>query len=82
MLLGARAVSGDTVLCVHCAWRWSVAHPPTTTVRCRHRLKDVAHADGRLHLVFEWLDKDLKKYMDAAKSGISTPLIKVRRSRW
>ena len=30
-----------------------------------------------MHLVFEWLDKDLKKYMDAAKGGISTPLIKV-----
>jgi len=42
-------------------------------------LKDVAHADRKLHLVFEWLEKDLKKYMDAAKSGISTPLLKVRR---
>jgi hypothetical protein len=28
------------------------------------QLKDVEHADGRLYLVFEWVDKDLKKYMD------------------
>lgn len=39
-------------------------------------LKDVAHADGRLHLVFEWKDMDLKKYMDSCKGGVKMPLIK------
>jgi len=28
-------------------------------------LKDVVHQDQKLYLVFEFLDKDLKKYMDA-----------------
>lgn len=43
------------------------------------KLKDVEHSDGKLHLVFEWLDKDLKKYMDAAgAAGMTMPLIKVR----
>lgn len=32
------------------------------------RLKDVEHQDGKLFLVFEWLDKDLKKHMDAMPS--------------
>jgi len=30
-------------------------------------LKDVEHSGGRLHLVFEWVDKDLKGYMDKLK---------------
>jgi hypothetical protein len=45
------------------------------------RLKDVEHAEGRLYLVFEWLDKDLKKYMDSALAtpqGMPMDLIKVR----
>lgn len=29
------------------------------------RLKDVEHNDSKLYLVFEWVDKDLKKYMDS-----------------
>lgn len=39
-------------------------------------LKDVEHSEGRLYLVFEWLDKDLKKYMDSCKGGLGMPLIK------
>lgn len=42
------------------------------------RLKDVEHSEGRLYLVFEWLDKDLKKYMDSCSGGLGMPLIKVR----
>ena len=34
-----------------------------------HRLIEVIHADNNLHLVFEFLDQDLKKYMD------STPMM-------
>ena len=40
------------------------------------RLKDVEHADGRLYLVFEWVDKDLKKYMDAIAGGLELPVLK------
>lgn len=40
------------------------------------RLKDVDNSDGKLVLAFEWMDKDLKKYMDSAPGGISMPLIK------
>jgi serine/threonine protein kinase len=43
------------------------------------KLKDVEHAEGRLYLVFEWLDKDLKKYMDSALAtpqGMPMDLIK------
>lgn len=40
-------------------------------------LMDVEHSENRLYLVFEWLDKDLKKYMDSCgPDGMSTPLIK------
>ena len=38
------------------------------------QLKDVEHADGRLYLVFEWVDKDLKKYMDSTE--MTMPLVK------
>ena len=31
-------------------------------------LKDCVQADGKLYLVFEFLDKDLKKYMESLKS--------------
>ena len=38
---------------------------------------DVEHSENRLYLVFEWLDKDLKKYMDSCGSdGMGMPLIK------
>lgn len=35
-------------------------------LRTRRRLLDVIHSDDRLCLVFEYVDLDLKKYMDAA----------------
>ena len=35
------------------------------------------HAEHKLYLVFEFLDKDLKKYMDSQVSGIDPMLIKV-----
>ena len=43
------------------------------------RLKDVDNSDGKLYLVFEWVDKDLKKYMDSVSGGMTMPLVKVRR---
>lgn len=47
-----------------------------------HRLLDIVHADQKLYLVFEFLDVDLKRYMDNGnKSGnpISLDLVKVSR---
>lgn len=41
------------------------------------RLLDVVHADKKLFLVFEYLDRDLKKYMDSVPAGgISLSLVK------
>ena len=60
---------------------WSHLHHCGTVCSQRarpSRLRDVyVSLSGNLYLVFELLDLDLKKYMDAAKGGISTPLIKV-----
>ncbi|CAE7864520.1 Cdk2 [Symbiodinium sp. KB8] len=39
-------------------------------------LKEVEHSERRLYLVFEWLDKDLKNYMDSVKGGMSSDLVK------
>lgn len=39
-------------------------------------LHDVVHVQGKLFLVFEFVDKDLKKYMDEVKT-ISPALVKV-----
>lgn len=35
------------------------------------RLLDVVHRDAKLYLVFEFLDLDLKRYMDHVKAGIA-----------
>ena len=43
-----------------------------------HRLLDVVPSDKKLFMVFEFLDRDLKKYMDSVPAGgISLPLVKV-----
>ena len=39
-------------------------------------LKDCVQEDGRLYLVFEFLDKDLKKYMESCNSLLSSALVK------
>lgn len=39
-------------------------------------LKDVVHADAKLYLVFEFLDQDLKKYMDSVGKKLKPMLIK------
>jgi serine/threonine protein kinase len=60
---------------------------PSTTLReisvlrqLRHpnivELTDVVQSDGRLYLVFEFVDKDLKKYMEACDGPLSPQLIK------
>lgn len=41
------------------------------------RLLDVVHSEKKLYLVFEYLNLDLKKYMDVSPpSGLSLPLVK------
>ena len=39
-------------------------------------LKDCVQEEGRLYLVFEFLDKDLKKYMESCTGLLSQPLVK------
>ncbi len=40
-------------------------------------LLDVVQSDGRLYLVFEFVDHDLKKYFDATDGPLSQQLIQV-----
>ena len=45
------------------------------------RLLDIVHADQKLYLVFEFLDVDLKRYMEngnGSNNPISLDLVKVR----
>lgn len=45
----------------------------------RPRLLDIVHSDAKLYLVFEFLDLDLKKYMDTIgdKDGLGPNMVKV-----
>ena len=48
-----------------------------------NRLTDVVQSDGRLYLVFEFVDKDLKKYFEAIGDAQMSPaLIKVIYYSW
>ena len=40
------------------------------------RLFDVVHTERKLTLVFEFLDQDLKKYLDVCDSGLGLPILK------
>ncbi|WVF67075.1 cyclin-dependent kinase 1 [Kwoniella sp. CBS 6097] len=42
------------------------------------KLLDIVHSDAKLYLVFEFLDMDLKKYMDTIgdKDGLGPPMVK------
>lgn len=40
------------------------------------RLYDVVHTERKLTLVFEFLDQDLKKYLDVCDSGLDIPILK------
>ena len=41
------------------------------------RLLDTIHADKKLYLVFEYLDMDLKRYMEMTSNQFPTEIIKV-----
>ena len=40
-------------------------------------LEDVLHDDTKLYLVFEFMQMDLKKYMDEVKGSLDPTLVKV-----
>mmetsp|Transcript_7523 Transcript_7523/g.22884 ORF Transcript_7523/g.22884 Transcript_7523/m.22884 type:complete len:290 (+) Transcript_7523:222-1091(+) len=40
------------------------------------RLYDVVHTERKLTLVFEYLDQDLKKYLDVCEDGLEVPILK------
>jgi cyclin-dependent kinase len=44
------------------------------------RLLDIVHSDTKLYLVFEFLDMDLKRYMDKVGDGdgMGPDIVKVR----
>lgn len=52
------------------SFRWAARggrtpHPRAPPPPPLPRLKDVEHNDNKLYLVFEWVDRDLKKFMDS-----------------
>ena len=48
----------------------------TALICCYLRLYDVVHTEKKLTLVFEYLDQDLKKYLDVCEGGIDPKIIK------
>mmetsp|Transcript_22198 Transcript_22198/g.44483 ORF Transcript_22198/g.44483 Transcript_22198/m.44483 type:complete len:299 (+) Transcript_22198:87-983(+) len=40
------------------------------------RLYDVVHTERKLTLVFEYLDQDLKKYLDVCDGGLDSPILR------
>ncbi|RMX70274.1 hypothetical protein DD238_000070 [Peronospora effusa] len=40
------------------------------------RLYNIVHTDRKLTLVFEYLDQDLKKYLDVCEKGLEKPILK------
>lgn len=63
-------------ICV-CSARWRVTTVKTVGIALLpRRLKEVVYSERQLYLVFEWIDKDLKKYMDAVPTGLEPGLIK------
>lgn len=45
---------------------------------CACSLKDVVQNEGRLYLIFEFLDKDLKRYLDSVDGALDPMQVKVR----
>ena len=41
-----------------------------------YRLYDVVHTERKLTLVFEYLDQDLKKYLDVCHGGLELPVMR------
>lgn len=41
-------------------------------------LQDCVQSEGKLYLIFEFVDRDLKKYMEATQGMLDPMLVKVR----
>lgn len=52
----------------------------TGATRRRARLLDIVHSETKLYLVFEFMDMDLKRYMDKVGDGdgMGIDIVKVR----
>ena len=58
-----------------------MTHTTTTNIRLFRRLLNIVHSDTKLYLVFEFLDMDLKRYMDTVtkqKQMLNPVTVKVR----
>ena len=53
------------------------AVPVLCCVAGEYSLYEVIHTEKKLTLVFEYLDQDLKQYMDECMGEISVPIMKV-----
>ena len=51
-------------------------HACTVETAALLQLRDCVQSSGRLYLVFEYIDKDLKKYMDSCDGPLSAALVK------
>lgn len=57
----------------------TMLNPESPPFLC-NRLYDIIHQESKLYLVFEFLDMDLKKYMDnvaGTKDGLGPDIVKV-----
>lgn len=46
----------------------------TNVIKWLFRLYDVVHTERKLTLVFEYLDQDLKKYLDVCEGGLDSTI--------
>lgn len=53
-----------------------LTHTNMTSHQINHIMTDVVHTERKLTLVFEFLDQDLKKYLDVCDSGLDVPILK------
>ncbi|RYG48675.1 hypothetical protein EON67_07365 [archaeon] len=65
---------GRAVACSCFHLRACRPHPPF--FRVPRRLYDVVHTEKKLTLVFEFLDLDLKKYLDQCEGGLEMATLK------
>jgi serine/threonine protein kinase len=68
----------NIVECVVASVGWfPTAHDSNRRHRSLCSLRDVVQNDGRLYLIFEFLDKDLKRYLDSCQDALDPMLVKV-----
>jgi len=65
----------QVLILLHSTWHHNFAYIIACSIYCR--LLDVIHEEKKLTLVFEYLDQDLKKYMDERGGALPPKTIKV-----